>query len=188
MSIFSKLRRGGPASDKERKFRELKAAFRDEDMLLTAKATWLTSRGNWYGSASRFDEAVADFREALTISNDHVPARLGLAIALRETGCLDDALATLDSIPLSPPNESESASVPQHAVLQQYIGVYLLWKDFPTALSYAHRALAALTDYRRWLDTAAADLTLAMDSEARSRAEEEAAHLAALISELEAQT
>jgi tetratricopeptide (TPR) repeat protein len=56
----------------------------DDEILNSTKATWLTSRGNHYGSQKKYQEALADFQEAIMLKSDHLPAYFGIAVAYKE--------------------------------------------------------------------------------------------------------
>lgn len=89
-----------PAEQKNKKFREFEQMFEeDEEMINNSKATWLTSRGNHSGERGKFDEAIADFEEAIKLKKDHLPAHLGLAIAWERKGEHDKAMKILNSAP-----------------------------------------------------------------------------------------
>lgn len=99
MGILSKLFKSRN-DDKDEKFKEFESKFIDDvEMVAFAKATWLTSRGNHFGDCGKLEEAMNDFREAIDIKTDHLPAHLGLAIALEKSGLHDQALGIINSAP-----------------------------------------------------------------------------------------
>jgi tetratricopeptide (TPR) repeat protein len=102
MGFFGKLfGSADPASEKVAKFREIDShAFgQDPETVAYMKATWLTSRGNEYGTNGQFKEAIQDFREAISLKPDHLMAYFGLALALHKSGQEDEAARTLNSAP-----------------------------------------------------------------------------------------
>jgi len=91
---------GGPKRQKERKFRSLEKQYKGSpEMIASTKASWLTSRGNRYGQQGKLDQAITDFREAIELKTDHIPAYIALGIAYREKGMLQEALTTLKNAP-----------------------------------------------------------------------------------------
>ncbi len=89
-----------PAEQKNKKFREFEQTFEEDDeMINNSKATWLTSRGNHNGKRGKFDEAIADFEEAIKLKKDHLPAHFGLAIAWERKGEHGKAMKILNSAP-----------------------------------------------------------------------------------------
>lgn len=61
-------------------------------------ADYHVRKGNYRLEDGRFDEAVAEFDQALRVDGDHVYAQLGRATALLQMGRADEALAGLDRI------------------------------------------------------------------------------------------
>lgn len=92
---------GQPDSVKEknRKFKELEEKFVDREQIVFEKALWLTNRGNYSGNIAKFTEAVVDFKEALELKGDFLPAYFGLYYVYRDQGLKDKARASLDSAP-----------------------------------------------------------------------------------------
>lgn len=89
-----------PKEQKNKKFQELDELFDgDKEMKNNSKATWLTSRGNHGGDLGQYDEAIADFEEAIGLKNDFLPAHLGLAIAWEHKGEHSKAEKIIDSAP-----------------------------------------------------------------------------------------
>jgi len=101
MGLFSSIFGSpDPEEQKAKKFQEFDETFEgDEEMINNSKATWLTSRGNHNGEKGKFDEAIADFEEAIKLKKDHLPAHLGLAIAWERKGEHDKAMKILNSAP-----------------------------------------------------------------------------------------
>jgi len=101
MGLFSEIfGSSGPDEQKNKKFQEFDEMFGgDDDMINNTKATWLTSRGNHSGEKGKFNEAVADFEEAIMLKKDFLPAHLGLAITWERKGEHDKAMKILNSAP-----------------------------------------------------------------------------------------
>jgi tetratricopeptide (TPR) repeat protein len=88
------------AGQKDGKFRELEAQYPgDPEMVNFAKATWLTSRGNYFGQQKDLNRAIADFKEAIRLRPKFVQAHISLGIAYREKGMLKKAVETFQTAP-----------------------------------------------------------------------------------------
>jgi tetratricopeptide (TPR) repeat protein len=94
MSILSKLFGSqSPERQKNIKFQKFEKQFDGcQDMINITKATWLTSRGNHSGQQGKLDQAISDFKEAIELKPDHIPAYTALGLAYREKGMLHEAL------------------------------------------------------------------------------------------------
>ena len=150
MGILSRL--FGDPADRQRdaKFREFERPGGDPDDELMArfeKATWLISRGNAMGNARKFDAAIRDFNEAMTIYPEHVGSYLGLALCYREQRQLPEALEVLERAPRSmtvilhdKPFSTELGIYPIIAT------VYMLMGDREKTVEYAKRAIAVGDD------------------------------------------
>lgn len=76
-----------PNKQKAEKFKEFEAIFKgDKDFENNAKATWLVSRGNYYGDKGMLEEALKDFEEALKLQPDHLPAHVSRAMIFARKG------------------------------------------------------------------------------------------------------
>ncbi len=90
----------GGDETKEEKFRELAQKYPDSpDRLSMAKARWLTERGNSHGERGALDHAINDFREAIDIRRDYVPAYIALTLAYRAGERYDEALEVIKEMP-----------------------------------------------------------------------------------------
>jgi len=71
------------------KFNELEREHSgDEVMIDFTKAVWLTSRANYSAQRNMLAESIADFTEAIELKKDHLPAYLGMALAITvKEGC-----------------------------------------------------------------------------------------------------
>ena len=105
MGILSRLFASGSDDrqrddDKRQNFKELERLYTgDSEMINNAKALWLTSRGNYYGERGDLDQAILDFKEAITFKPDHIPAFLGLGVAYKYKRMFQEALAVLRNAP-----------------------------------------------------------------------------------------
>ncbi len=105
MGILSKLfgsRADGSEriNDRRQKFLELERLYAgNTKMINDAKALWLTNRGVYYGERGYVDQAIEDFKEAITWKSDHIPAFLALGMAYKDQGMFHQALSILKSAP-----------------------------------------------------------------------------------------
>lgn len=84
------------------KFNELEISYSsDKEMINFTKATWLTSRANYFGQRKMFSEAISDLKEAITLKNDHLPAYLSMAgiCFFQENGDLDKGISIIEKAP-----------------------------------------------------------------------------------------
>lgn len=85
---------------KQQKFQEIENMYSgSEEMIALQKATWLCSRGNHYGDQGKFNEAIKDFEQAISIKKDHLPSYLGLAVVYESKGEKNKATAIIESAP-----------------------------------------------------------------------------------------
>jgi len=96
MGLFKKY---DPIKDKQKKFSELEHSSGNPELVNFQKATWLTSRGNNFGQKKMYEEAKADFEEAIILKSDHLPAHISLAVVYRELGDEARALQILEEAP-----------------------------------------------------------------------------------------
>lgn len=90
----------GGDETKEEKFRALAQKYPDSPGRLSmAKARWLTERGNSHGQAGTLDLAIADFKEAINIRRDYVPAYIALTLAYRAGERYEEALEVIEEMP-----------------------------------------------------------------------------------------
>lgn len=100
MGFFSKIFGTDLEVQKRMKFQELEQQFGgDSKMINFMKAAWLTSRGNHYGQRNQLDQAITDFKEAITLNPNHAPAHTALGIAYRAKGMFKEAIAILEGVP-----------------------------------------------------------------------------------------
>lgn len=86
--------------EKAEKFEALEKAHSDSPRYLKlTKASWLTKRGNTYGTQGELDKAIDSFKEAIDIREDYFPAYVSLALAYRATAQHGDAIDTIESAP-----------------------------------------------------------------------------------------
>ena len=87
---------------KIKKFNELERDhFNDEIMINFTKAVWLTSRANYSAQRNMLVEAIADFIEAIELKKDHLPAYLGMALAVtfKEQGNFNEGKKVIEKAP-----------------------------------------------------------------------------------------
>ena len=87
---------------KIQKFDELEKSYsNDGEMIDFTKATWLTSRGNYFGREKMLDESIADFIEAIELKKDHLPAYLGMALSctIKAGGDFNEGLKVIKKAP-----------------------------------------------------------------------------------------
>lgn len=101
MNILNRLSfRKDPLKQQEDKFREIDSLYtNDAEMQDYSKATWLVSRANDYGKKSKIDLAIVDYVEAIKIKHDHLPAYLGLSVALNIKDDESRAQQIIESMP-----------------------------------------------------------------------------------------
>ena len=105
MGILSRLFGSGSDdrerdNDKRQKFQKLEKLYAgNTEMINSAKAFCLTSRGNNYGERGYLDQAILDFKEAIQFKPDHIPAFLSLGLAYSGKGMFQEALSLLKSSP-----------------------------------------------------------------------------------------
>jgi len=89
-----------PDEQKRATFRELDNMFVDSaEYVNFAKATWLVSRGNYYGDEGRLAEALSDFEEALRLQADHLPAHVSRALVYAKRGDVGRAKQLVAEMP-----------------------------------------------------------------------------------------
>lgn len=75
-----KILRTDLESQKRDTFEEIGRQF-DAEKVSSAKATWLTMRGNNLSMRRRFEQAIKDFKEALQLEPNRVPTMISLGMA-----------------------------------------------------------------------------------------------------------
>ena len=70
-----------------------------EEFCRNAKATWLVSRGTYYGERKMFDDAIKDIEEALQLKSDHLPAHVARAFACAGKGDIRRAKQLVADMP-----------------------------------------------------------------------------------------
>ena len=101
MGLISKIfNRKNPQEEMSDKFTEIEKNFGgDEEMMNNTKGAWLVSRGNHYGKKKKYKEAIKDFKEAIRLKADYIPAYLSLAIAYKEMGNVEKAMQIIKNAP-----------------------------------------------------------------------------------------
>jgi tetratricopeptide (TPR) repeat protein len=99
MGILKKFFESGARErEKREKFKELEEV-EDEESINALKAIWLVSRGNYYGDKGMLDEALEDFKEALQLKPDHLPAHVSRALVYTKRGEMEKVQKLLEEMP-----------------------------------------------------------------------------------------
>ena len=151
MSLLSKLfGEQSPESQKNVKFQELEKQYDGvQEMINITKASWLTSRGNHSGQQGKLDQAISDFKEAIELKPDHIPAHTALGVAYREKGMLHEALATLNKAPHKMTMFGKELGGFEFDLYNGMAAIYLLMGDKSKTIGYAKKAIEAVNDPER---------------------------------------
>lgn len=137
-------------NQKKDKFKETEATFSGSPEMVTfVKASWLTSRGYFYGKKQNYVKAIRDFQEAISIKNDYSPAYIGLGTCLRETGKLNEALNLLLKAPLETQMGSGEIFDSEFDILNQLTAVYMLMGDKAKFVETAKKTIEAAKNPKR---------------------------------------
>jgi len=99
MGLFSKIFGAGD-SKKKTQFKKIEQQLAgDSDMINFTKARWLTSRGNYYGQQNWLNQAITDFKEAITLNPNYTPAYVSLSICYRVKRMFSEAITILEKAP-----------------------------------------------------------------------------------------
>ena len=128
-------------NEKENKFLELEKSFKgDQETINFFKASWLTSRGNYYGQQKKYEQAKNDFNEAINL-NHYIPAYIGLGVLYREMGNFEEALKTLKSAPKKVIFHGKNKYNQRFDFYNTITSVYLVMGNKKKALEFAGKAL-----------------------------------------------
>lgn len=148
MGIFSKFFGSqDPESQKNQKFRELEKQFGKDsiwnapEMINFAKAAWLTSRGNYFGSQNQLDLAIKDFKEAIALEPNHAPAHISLGIAYRAKGIFEKAIEVLENAPQKSKLDGKETADARFGIFLNLGLVYMDMGDKKKAVDYLEKAL-----------------------------------------------
>jgi len=137
-------------SQKDAKFQEFERQFAGSpDMVALTKASWLTSRGNYYGEQGELNKAIADFKEAIQLKPDHAPAHMSLSIAYGEKRMFEEALTVLNAAPRKMRMGGKEIGGTEFDLLTAKTRIYLLMGDKPRTIECAKKAIQAANDPER---------------------------------------
>lgn len=149
MLLLAGLPAAGAGGDemKEEKFRELAQKYPDSPGRLSmAKARWLTERGNSHGQGGALDPAIADFREAIDIRRDYVPAYIALTLAYRAGERYDEALEVIEKMPSRMKLGDTELGGFQHDQYYLRMLVYAAIPDHEKGIAAAREGIRILND------------------------------------------
>lgn len=151
MSILSKLFGvQNPENQKNTKFRKIEKQYAGvQEMIGFTKASWLNSRGNHYGHQGNLNQAILDFKEAIELKPDYIPAYLSLSVAYRESRLFDKALEVLNRAPRRMLIFGKEVAGDDFDLYNCIGAVYLLMGDKLNAIYYVKKALGAINDPKR---------------------------------------
>lgn len=118
-------------------------------MINITKASWLTSRGNHSGQQGKLNQAIGDFKEAIELKPDHIPAYTALGVAYRKKGMLNEALKTLNKAPHKMTMYGKEIGGFEFDLYNGMAAIYLLMGDKSKTISYAKKAIEAVNDPER---------------------------------------
>lgn len=98
MGFLSKIFGTDFESQKRVAFEEIERQF-DAEKVNSARALWLTMRGNNLSTSRRFEQAIKDFKEALQLEPNRVPTiiSLGMAYSHHYNGMHKEAIDVLEN-------------------------------------------------------------------------------------------
>lgn len=150
MGLFS-FKQSNFEKQKNLKFKELESQYFDNiELLNSIKAAWLTSRGNNFGLQNELDMAIKDFKEAIELNPNHIPAHEALGIAYREKKMFQSALDVLNNAPKKLIISGRDFGDAQLADIYSDIGsVYYAMGDKKMTIEFAKKTLSALDSHDR---------------------------------------
>ena len=60
------------------------------------KSCWLTDRGNYYAQQDQSEQAISDFKEAIMLTSNHIPAYISLGITYNAQNAPNEAINILN--------------------------------------------------------------------------------------------
>jgi tetratricopeptide (TPR) repeat protein len=100
MGFLSKIFGIDPETKRRNKFQEIEQRFSgDSEMINFMKATWLTMKGNSFAQHYKFEQAIENFKDAISLDGSHFSASVSLGMVYVQKEMFKEAIGVLSSTP-----------------------------------------------------------------------------------------